>query len=425
MGSPTPFGSNIYSQLSGAGGMGLPQRVLANSNFPFPNTMSNNMGLNSNFHLTLQQNQSSRPQPISPSRGMLGLSSASLNSQQNLNQMKQRSNQLTNNLLSSNNTMSNFSRQFNDIAHQAGPSLDYIQFPSLGGSRNTTQSQVLPTRNYVNMVNKQEPTSEFQIQQEDFPALPGAQNPTTSNFTDSSIKTTTTGGNYDVAVKDSNNKSFADKTVGQTQRRGIQSHPDGTMTNVPSSMIGDQFGVVGLLAFIRAADTDPNLVALTPGIDLTTLGLNLNQSEPLYPSFQSPWSETPCRPQDIDYHVPTEYLANVYVRDKLAPIRLNRYMDDLLFFLFYVYGGDLLQVAVAAELYNRDWRYHKDERAWMTRAPGMEPVQKTPLYERGTYFFFDVNSWRKVPKEFHLEYSKLEEKPQLPESLLPVVSKPN
>lgn len=27
----------------------------------------------------------------------------------------------------------------------------------------------------VNMVNKQEPTSEFQIQQEDFPALPGAQ----------------------------------------------------------------------------------------------------------------------------------------------------------------------------------------------------------------------------------------------------------
>ena len=53
----------------------------------------------------------------------------------------------------------------------------------------------------------------------------------------------------------------------------------GTMTNVPSSMIGDQFGVVGLLAFIRAADTDPNLVALTPGIDLTTLGLNLNQSE--------------------------------------------------------------------------------------------------------------------------------------------------
>ena len=54
----------------------------------------------------------------------------------------------------------------------------------------------------------------------------------------------------------------------------------------------------------------------------------------------------------------------------------------------------------------------------MTRAPGMEPTHKTNQFERGTYFFFDINNWRKVPKEFHLDYSKLEERPQLPESLL-------
>jgi hypothetical protein len=41
-------------------------------------------------------------------------------------------------------------------------------------------------------------------------------------------------------------------------------------------MVMDQFGMVGLLTFIRAAETDSNLVALAPGIDLTTLGLNLN-----------------------------------------------------------------------------------------------------------------------------------------------------
>lgn len=49
--------------------------------------------------------------------------------------------------------------------------------------------------------------------------------------------------------------------------------------------------------------------------------------------------------------MPPEYLTNVYVRDKLAPIRLNRYHEDLLFYLFYVNGGDLLQLAAAAELY--------------------------------------------------------------------------
>ncbi len=52
-----------------------------------------------------------------------------------------------------------------------------------------------------------------------------------------------------------------------------------------------------------------------------------------------------------DFHVPSEYLTNVYIRDKLAPIKFNRYQEDLLFFLFYMNGGDVLQLAAAAELY--------------------------------------------------------------------------
>ena len=44
----------------------------------------------------------------------------------------------------------------------------------------------------------------------------------------------------------------------------------------------------------------------------------------------------------------------------------------------------------------------------------MEPVVKTSTYERGTYYYFDVQNWRKVAKEFHLEYDKLEERPHLP-----------
>lgn len=51
-----------------------------------------------------------------------------------------------------------------------------------------------------------------------------------------------------------------------------------------------------------------------------------------------------------DYHVPTEYLVNQNIRDKLAPVKLNRYGEDLLFYLFYMFSGDVLQVAAAAEL---------------------------------------------------------------------------
>ena len=47
----------------------------------------------------------------------------------------------------------------------------------------------------------------------------------------------------------------------------------------------------------------------------------------------------------------------------------------------------------------------------------MMPSEKTATYERGTYYFFDVNVWKKVPKEFHLDYDKLEDRPSLPSNL--------
>lgn len=151
---------------------------------------------------------------------------------------------------------------------------------------------------------------------------------------------------------------------------GIQTYPDGRVTNIPGSMVNDQFGIVGLLTFIRAAETDPNLVSLALGQDLTALGLNLNSPDNLYPTFGGPWAEQPCRPQDIDFHVPPEYLINtairyitnyhtqytielifIYIfRDKLATVKLNRYKDDLLFFMFYNNVGDVLQIAAASEL---------------------------------------------------------------------------
>lgn len=68
--------------------------------------------------------------------------------------------------------------------------------------------------------------------------------------------------------------------------------------------------------------------------------------------------------------------------------------------------------------YARDWRYHKDERIWITRAQGMKPTKQEATFEEGTYCFFDVGTWRKAHKEFHVEYDKLEERPSMPSNLL-------
>lgn len=64
--------------------------------------------------------------------------------------------------------------------------------------------------------------------------------------------------------------------------------------------------------------------------------------------------------------------------------------------------------------YSREWRYHMEEKVWITQAPGLGLVEKTSTYERGTYYYFDAQNWRKVAKEFHLDYTKLESRPHLP-----------
>lgn len=279
------------------------------------------------------------------------------------------------------------------------PLLDLSEFPSLTarGAGDQAPAAAPPppgSKPYVGMV--KQPTSEqseFTMSSEDFPALPG----------------TSAGG----APAPADHNHAPDKP-----RKGIQTEPEGKVTNIPETMIPNQFGIVGLLTFIRAAESDPSLVSLALGQDLTALGLNLNSPDNLYLTFAGPWADTPCRPQDMDYHVPPEYLINGSIREKLAPLRLSRYKEDLLFYLFYCFVGDVLQIAAAAELYNREWRYHMEEKVWISQAPGMPMVEKTATYERGTYYFFDAHNWRKVAKEFHLDYSKLEGRPQLPPHVL-------
>lgn len=236
--------------------------------------------------------------------------------------------------------------------------------------------------------------TEFQMSSEDFPALPGTQitdglmtssgsstvahqiTGVNLNHNLSGNSTTNANGNgnngghesgsmvgLDTKSLHSNHMSGASGVVSvagvdiQTEsmsardkQRGVQTHPDGKVTNIPNSMINNQFGMVGLLTFIRAAESDPNLVTLAMGEDLTALGLNLNSQDNLYPNFGGPFVDQPCRPQDIDFHVPPEYLVNLSIREKLSGLTLKKYKDDLLFFLFYTSVGDVMQLAAAAEL---------------------------------------------------------------------------
>lgn len=55
----------------------------------------------------------------------------------------------------------------------------------------------------------------------------------------------------------------------------------------------------------------------------------------------------------------------------------------------------------------------------------MNPIEKCPSYERGMYYFFDADNWRKVAKEFHLDYDRLEDRPNVPPTVTNLVPTPS
>lgn len=176
----------------------------------------------------------------------------------------------------------------------------------------------------------------------------------------------------------------------------------------------DRYGLLGLLQLIRMSDQDLKTLAL--GTDLTLLGLNLNSPDVLFPSFQSPWAEAPMRPKEPAYNLPACYKITASlppVPHRMAPGQ-PQLSDETLFYTFYSMPGDINQLAAAAALYEHGWRYHKEQKVWITRSPGVEPSVRTGTYEEGTYIYFDIREWKKITKVFHLQYDQLEERKSTP-----------
>jgi len=75
---------------------------------------------------------------------------------------------------------------------------------------------------------------------------------------------------------------------------------------------------------------------------------------------------------------------------------MSSFSAETLLAIFYQYPRDILQEIAAAELYNRDWRWHINLRQWMMKDPDLPaPIRLSPKEERGWYLFFDVGNWRR------------------------------
>ncbi|KAL2872350.1 NOT2/NOT3/NOT5 family protein [Aspergillus lucknowensis] len=185
-----------------------------------------------------------------------------------------------------------------------------------------------------------------------------------------------------------------------SQDSGTEQQPLAEMSEL------DKFGLAGLLRMIHSDSAD--VASLAVGQDLMTLGLDLNQPEPLHSSFVSPFvASVPGIPLEQDFALPSCYsVANV---QPLRP-RIPSFSDETLFYIFYSMPRDAMQEAAAEELMGRKWRYHKIERCWLTRDeayPGPVDVERG-VSERGVYLLWDPASWKKVRREFILRYEDLD-----------------
>uniref|UniRef100_A0A1S3C6B1 NOT2/NOT3/NOT5 C-terminal domain-containing protein n=1 Tax=Cucumis melo TaxID=3656 RepID=A0A1S3C6B1_CUCME len=171
----------------------------------------------------------------------------------------------------------------------------------------------------------------------------------------------------------------------------------------------DPFGLLGLLSVIRLSD--PDLASLALGIDLTTLGLNLNSADNLHKTFGSPWSDEPAK-GDPDFIVPQCYL--IKPPPTLHRGYFSKFTLETLFYIFFSMPKDEAQLYAANELYNRGWFYHKEHRFWFIRVSNMEPLVKTSTYERGSYLCFDPHTFETIRKDnFVLHYEMVEKRPVL------------
>lgn len=181
-------------------------------------------------------------------------------------------------------------------------------------------------------------------------------------------------------------------------------------SNQASQGVTDRFGLLGLLSVIRMSN--PDLTSLALGIDLMTLGLNLNSSENLHKKFASPWSEEPAKGEP-HYSVPECF--NSKQPPALTQGFFSRFRQETLFYIFYSMPKEEAQLYAANELHVRGWFYHREHHLWFIRVTNMEPLVKTNTYERGCYFCFDPNTWETTRKDnFVVQYEMVEKRPTLP-----------
>ena len=278
----------------------------------------------------------------------------------------------------------------------AQPRFDSSEFPALGDAIHDQQSDIaalaLAAQHYGD--DAQTPASrllysDFVPNADEFPALAQHNSKQQRNSSTSNASDLQSASNFGNRMAKST--SFSSETrpfASQTSQHASNQSNTQRFGPPPAPPAAERFGLSGLLPVIRMTDPDLNMLAL--GTDLTTLGLNLNSTEMMYATFAYPCAADPAR-SEADHVLPSCYYLQP---PALKTSHLAKFTLETLFYIFYNMPKDTLQVYAGKELYNRDWRYHKDLKLWFTRS-GDAQTNNAQNQQADAYMYFDIEHWER------------------------------
>ena len=288
---------------------------------------------------------------------------------------------------------SSFSQPPQNSQPRTVPALDPSEFPILGRSTSTSSHTSVGSSNsalpvsVASVVLGGNPQSQAQQQpgvflnrgsittpaeglySENFPALPQSQSRASINLTQ--------GIPQQQSQLQSNQPLASNpftQAVHQQQQQLSQSISSSNSSTRHDLTLAGEHGLLGLMGVIRMEDPDRGSLAL--GMDLTTLGLNLNSTESLHTIFSGPWDDLP---RETLFYLPPSYPRKASIRlDIMEKLNL-----ETLFVCFYSMPRDVQQVLAAQELVNRGWRFHEELKLWFSNP------------KSGSIVYFDVHTWEK------------------------------
>ncbi|XP_017056810.1 uncharacterized protein LOC108098431 [Drosophila ficusphila] len=158
----------------------------------------------------------------------------------------------------------------------------------------------------------------------------------------------------------------------------------------PRSAVEGSFGMLGLASKLGSVQRNPRLM---PNL----FGDNVQYGGSCRVSFPG---------SNYNYNVPLSFrLAG---RLGLPQPRTDQMQVELLFYLFYTFTGDLLQMLAAAELAERGWRYHKFMLYWIIRQADNPNYSYKGYQESGEYNYFNMCQWKIQPRHFQLDPEQID-----------------